>query len=115
MLVKVRSHAAAATTQSLMRTLLDPLAVHQPAAVISQHAAVYGLALRRPVDSQVPTRHSITNLTLQDAADVAQKVVEKLRDSFVTRKSVDVDDGVLPSLIVDDDVNPKQRDAKGLV
>lgn len=88
MVVKVWSHASAATTQSLMGTLLYPLAVHQPAAFISQHATVHPAghrwALSYPVQSQMTTRCSIRHLTLQDAGDVTQQVIEKLWDSFVT-------------------------------
>lgn len=88
MLVKVWSHASTTATQSLMGTFLDPLAVYQPTAFISQHATVHPAghrwALSYPVQSQMTTRRSVRHLTLQDAGDVTQQVIKKLGDSLVT-------------------------------
>lgn len=83
MRVKVWSHASAAAAQSLMGD-----AVHQPTAFVSQHATVHPAghrrALRYPVHSQMTARRSVRHLTLQDAGDVTQQVIEKLGHSFIT-------------------------------
>lgn len=123
-LLEVGGHGRVAA-QSLPRSLQPSVALYDPGAatgLFSQHAAAAGgrrggvryRGAYRQAFGLLAGGGEVWVVALENAGDVVQEVIEKLRDALITRECIDVDDGVLACLVVDDDVDAKQGHAQRL-
>lgn len=120
-LLEVRGHGRVAA-QSLAGALQPAVALYDPGAaagLFSQHAAAGGgrrggagyRGAHRQALGLLAGRGEVRAVALKHAGDVVQEVSEELRDTLITRECIDVDDGVLACLVVDDNVDAKQGHA----
>lgn len=123
-LLEVGGHGRVAA-QSLTGALQPSVALYDPGAsagLFSQHAAAaggrWGGIRYRGAHWQafglLAGGSEIWVVALKHAGDVVQEVVEKLWDALITRECIDVNDGMLACLVVDDDIDAKQRHAQRL-
>lgn len=123
-LLEVGGHGRVAA-QSLTGALQPTVALYDPGAtagLFSQHAAAArsrrgGVRYRGAhwkAFGLLAGRGEVWVVALKHGGDVVQKVIEKLWDALITRECIDVNDGMLACLVVDDDVDAKQGHAKRL-
>lgn len=123
-LLEVGGHGRVAA-QSLTGALQPSVALYDPGAaagLFSQHAAAAGgrrgcvryRGAHRQTFGLFAGGREVWVVALKHAGDVVQEVIEKLWDALITRECIDVNDGMLACLIVDDDVDAKQGHSQRL-
>lgn len=123
-LLEVGGHGRVAA-QSLTLALQAAVTLHDPGAaagLFSQHATAargrWGGVRYRGAYRQhfglLAGGGELWVVALEDTGDVVQEVVEELRDALISRECIDINDGVLACLVVDDNINAKQGHAQRL-
>lgn len=123
-LLEVGGHGRVAA-QSLTLALQPSVALYDPGTatgLFSQHAAAArgrwgGVGYRgghRQAFGLLAGGGKVRVAALEHAGDVVQKVTEELRDALITRECIDVNDGMLSCLVVDDDIDAEQGHAQRL-